>query len=258
MLSASRPSRGAVAAPAFPRFPDAPPIEPAPVPEMNGPIGLRDSRGPSTLSLTGSSLWIALGIAASLVVLTWVVAYQSGAKHEQARLLGPKQAPPPDGAVDGKTGLQPTDRTPKTPTPRTSPIDGAGTAAKPKTPAAPPAQQEQTSAVFGDDPREVGVNYLVIERLLLKDAQAAAAFLSQNGVPAVVVAPEGEEAASLLAKPRSLWCVIARQGLTSDEYKRGAERQGLIAKVQQIGRRWKTEQKGSSDFASCGWDKYNK
>jgi hypothetical protein len=116
-----------------------------------------------------------------------------------------------------------------------------------------------TLSVFGVDPREQGKNYLVIERLMFDDAMAAAQFLTDNGVPSVVVAPEGVEVSDLQQQPRGIWLVVAREGFTRDEFRASGPRADEIkSAVVKLGRRWKQDHKGTTNFANCYWNKFGK
>jgi hypothetical protein len=113
--------------------------------------------------------------------------------------------------------------------------------------------------VIGDDPRLPGNDYLIVESLTLKDAEPVANFLVENGVPAVVVPPQGVDPAKLSQDPRGMWWVIVRQGLTSEEFKGGDPRKNqLLGTVKKIGRRWKQDHKGSTDFSTAFWRLYSK
>jgi hypothetical protein len=56
-----------------------------------------------------------------------------------------------------------------------------------------------------------------------------------------------------------MWWVIVRQGLTSEEFKGGDPRKNqLLGTVKKIGRRWKQDHKGSTDFSTAFWRLYSK
>ncbi len=216
---------------------------------------MTDDRPPSRAGLfvSYSGLAIAAGAAALLLILVAVVSYRSGAEDEKNQLLAERTQTPPTKPAD--------DHTP-------DPAETVGgTARVPEQPNSRDAGNDATSSggsalpVLGEDPRERGHNYLVVATLFRQDATAAAQFLTDSGVPCVVVAPEGKSPDSLLQDRRSNWLVVARQGFSTEEYKLPSSqtrRADLERRVKQIGRRWKQDKKGSTDFADSFWDKFGK
>ncbi len=144
--------------------------------------------------------------------------------------------------------------------PRTNtPPRGQDPKAAPKAPAKAPAFTGP--AVFGDDPRVVG-NELPDRRdpdVRRRDGRAE--FLTAGGVPSVVVVPENVKAtpSEHQIDPRASWQIIVREGFTRDEFRAASARADAIEKaVRQIGRRWKDDQKGSTNFSRCFWKKFGK
>lgn len=187
----------------------------------------------------------AVGILIAVVAAVSILAFKAGAKRERDQLLPKDSGPPPVVTPD----VSLTNR-PVIPQPERKTVE-------PTPPPEPPAAKAGAPPVFGDDPREVGKNYLVVERLLFDDAMEAAQFLTDNGVASVVVPPEGLKTEDLLKQPRALWLVVVREGFTRDEFRAdGARATAIKNAVIHLGRRWKQDHKGKSDFASCLWDKY--
>lgn len=222
--------------------------------DSSDPGPARPARPGVFLSYPG--LAIAVALVVLVTVLIAVTSYRSGVQDERNQLLALRdQAPPHESGIDGLGGNPPNspDRVdPPRPAPQAGDPDRPAPA---KTPPAPPLP------VLGEDPRVRGSNYLIVATLFRTDAQNAAQYLTDAGLPCVVVAPEGKSPDALLQDRRANWLVIARQGFTTEEYKSPAAisaRSELERRVKQIGRRWKQDKKGTSDFADCFWDKFGR
>lgn len=201
-------------------------------------------------------LGIAAGIVIVALVLVAVISYRSGATDERNQLLAARnQAPPADTGVPSlvDTGGDPGRATP--------PGEPQGPAENSDSASGQRPAPATSLPVLGEDPRVRGSNYLIVATLFLNDAKAAAQFLTDTGVPCVVVAPEGKSPDALAQDRRANWIVIARECLTSDEYRlptSSARRSDLERRVKALGRRWKQDQRGATDFSDCYWDKYGK
>jgi hypothetical protein len=202
------------------------------------------------VSLSSSVLWAAGGALVLVLVLTWVMAYQLGARNERNRLLGRADQPPPPISPETPGVGRRSESRPAAARP-TAATQSPSTAGSVTRPPAPPVG-------IDDDPRVAGVNYLIIASLRREDAERAAAFLTDSGVPSAVVVPEGKSEARLRQDPRATWQVIAREGVPSGEFRASAQRRAdLESKVKQLGARWKADHKGVANFADCGWDRFD-
>jgi hypothetical protein len=190
-----------------------------------------------------------VGVLIAVVAVIAMLAFNAGAKREQEQLLPKDGEPPVVGRPANPREPQPAD-----------PLRESGARRAGETPAAPRTDAARAALpVYGEDPRESGKNYLIIERLMFDDAMAAAEFLTANGVPSVVVAPEGTEVSDLQQQPRAIWLVVARDGFTRDEFRADSARAEEIKNsVIRLGRRWKQDHKGSTNFANCYWNKFGK
>ncbi len=103
----------------------------------------------------------------------------------------------------------------------------------------------QASAVVGSDPRVSGLNYFICARLREEEAIRAAEFLSANGVAAAVTPADNAR----------LRLVIASRGFTRDEI-RGAEATALRARITSLGRIFKDQHKGPTNFHDVYPEKY--
>ncbi len=224
--------------PSEPGTPQAPPVED----EGRWDSELFSGR---RLSISMSALGLVGAVAVGLLAITWTVGYKAG-EARQARL---------DGALlrtgDSQAVVDPMNTPDLVPPPAPGGAQGnsnTGAAAKP-----------DADGAVGVDPRQRGYNYLIAATLPLKDAQAAARFLTVNGVGAAVVTPEGVDPVAGAANNRSLWLVIVSEGISPEEYRRSDDqRASLVNTVKQLGRRWRSEQRGSADFAQCYWKKFGK
>ncbi|MBC7771541.1 MAG: hypothetical protein H7210_03495 [Pyrinomonadaceae bacterium] len=200
-------------------------------------------------------VWLALAAVLVAMLVTAVIAYKSGAEDEKNRLLATRNDPPPslgDSTADQLN--QPSAATDRTTTGSdvNPPTERRGNTA---------LNNSAVLPVFGDDPRQKGTNYLIVAKLFLKDATAAAQYLTENGVPCVVVPPEGVDSLKLQEDRRGNWLVVVRSGYASDEFSKPAaeaQRAEIMKKVKQLGRRWKEDRKGASSFADSFWDKYGR
>ncbi|RMD65505.1 MAG: hypothetical protein D6824_02530 [Planctomycetota bacterium] len=89
------------------------------------------------------------------------------------------------------------------------------------------------------DPREPGMNYYVVDRLRPDEAVAAARYLRLHGIEAVVLPSDS---------PR-LRLVVALRPFAPGQVS-SPESKAYAARIREIGRRWKTQDGGVSDFST--------
>ncbi|MFG0274690.1 MAG: hypothetical protein ACF8QF_06505 [Phycisphaerales bacterium] len=111
---------------------------------------------------------------------------------------------------------------------------------------APAAEPAPASTEPGADPRTPGLNYFIVARDLPDEAERAAAYLRESGVPAAVVP----------SSTGSLRLVVALQGFTGDQMRAG-EHNTLKARIQSLGRIWKRDMGGTTDWADTYPAKYS-
>lgn len=100
----------------------------------------------------------------------------------------------------------------------------------------------------GDDPRQVGLNYLIAATLTADEAERAAQFLAGRGLEVAVVPADN--------RGPSRWVVVL-EGLTAKEL--GSTRaRALEQKIQDLGRVYKQEFKGPTVFNDPWWKKHTK
>lgn len=103
---------------------------------------------------------------------------------------------------------------------------------------AAPTQTAPQPFVTGADPRTAGMNYFVLARLPQDEAEKAAAYLSKNGVAAAVVPSDNPK----------FQHVITTRGFVGSDLN-GPEASRLKSEIRRIGRAFKAETKGPTDFA---------
>jgi hypothetical protein len=123
-----------------------------------------------------------------------------------------------------------------------------GATNQPRQPAAStePAASPVPSTAPGADQRTPGLNYFIVARDLPDEAERAAAFLRDNGVPAAVVP----------SSSTGLRLVVALQGFTGEQMRAG-EHNALKVRLQSLGRIWKRDEGGTTDWDDTYPAKYS-
>lgn len=221
----------------------APPRQPDPT----WPPANSSTAAPGTgIRLTPAIISLAVAALLMLIFGVWFFAFKMG---EQKKAEDVKQFLDPNKVAANPTG----------PANPLNPQGGAGSgnpvgATPTSIPEPEPAQEPQA------DPRKPGNNYLHIVTLEAKEADRAVAYLTKNGVPAAAV-PDKKlgkiDPADARAKNLAL-LVFALEPVPSDQFKASErKRLDLIEKVRQIGKKWRRDEKGPSDFGEPGWARYN-
>ncbi len=196
-------------------------------------------------SISASVVLLAAAGVIALCVLAWSTAYEAGkreARAETARELRLQSSgalrDPLNSDLPLNPGLVQQGQSPS----------AAGAA--PTLP--PPAPQPRAG-----DPREPGKNYLQLITTDRAEAEGIVKFLGENGVPAFVV-PVGVDRTGSAAKNPARFTVLAARGITPEEYRaRAASRTELEGAISRLGRRWRDEKKGSTDFSGKFWSKFS-
>ncbi len=201
--------------------------------------------GSRTLRIPVGYVIIAVGLAFVLAVVGYLVGYNRRdaiAKADQERqrinnaqldMVDPLNAPTggPVGTKAASTNppVQPVTRPPQQ--------------------AAPPRQatggQQEVPAGLDRDPRVVGMNYWVIARLGPDEARRAAAFLMANGVTVAIVETNSERFRE----------IIAAAGFEGSGNSPEAAR--LKSRVLELGRLYRVQEKGPTDFSDMYARKYS-
>jgi hypothetical protein len=106
-----------------------------------------------------------------------------------------------------------------------------------------------------EDTREIGLNYLQLTSFVeRKEAFAAAAFLTEAGVPTI---PVGMDTGRVDGNNREKYLLIALEGIPGDRFKALADRRAQIRRrVQELGRIWTKEHGGTHSFHDPQWAKH--
>lgn len=194
--------------------------------------------------------WLYLGAAGLLLgaLLLWVIAWRGGADREKVKadkqlgLVAGQQAP----AVNDPLKVQ-------QPQPQQIPISPGLVPQRPPpgTPA-PTADSPTTSASFGQDPRQPGFNYLLVEGKLDKDsAQKIFDFLTTSGLPVFAVVDDRGGAANNPA----LYLIGVSRGFNRDDLRSKAKGE-LEAQIRKLGQQWQSQHRGSTDFSRFFWARH--
>ncbi|MFZ4574113.1 MAG: hypothetical protein ACOYN0_06925 [Phycisphaerales bacterium] len=197
---------------------------------------------------------LALGIAIAMVGLLLFGAYSLG--YSLGRREGERDTAELASRLDSVRDPGSEDRTPTEPsTPQPAPNRDPAPSPNP-----PPSASESLTpkGVLRGDPREKGLNYLVLGTFGREDAQAAVDFLATNSVQAFAVAVESRPGVANNPNPGRQYMVYALPGLTSDEYRKGVTKKtNLEAAVAKAGALWQKDHRGVSNFAKTMWAKYD-
>jgi uncharacterized protein (UPF0333 family) len=258
-----------------PNTPNAHTPRPAPAPVAVAPTTYTAAQAPiddepesdKVLGITpGSRLNIPVGfafVAMALVIAAVIAAYSLGyskmEKQVEARKAG-ELAKQNEGIVDPtatQTGGSATPVIPginnagANPSTATQPNRQPSQATKP--PAPQPEEPKPTSPRVTvvksakDDPRKVGLNYPTVATLPIKEATAAAEFLVSKGYP-TILAPSPSDS--------RLFTVVPLIGLEREGYQKNSEAEAR--KLRELGRAFKRDQKGATDFNDLFWKKFDR
>jgi hypothetical protein len=200
--------------------------------------------GARTLRIPVGYVIVAVGLALVLTVVGYIVGYNRRdalAKAEHARtaeaqldMVDPLNAP--TGGVGTQEG-SPSQTQPVV----TRPPQQSSTPRQ----AAAPAGQTSPPVSADRDPRVMGMNYWVIARLGPDEARRAASFLLANGVTVAVVETNSERFRE----------IIASTGFEGSGNSPEASR--LKSRVLELGRLYRVQEKGPTDFSDMYARKYS-
>lgn len=225
------------------------PVEDEPV----GPAAAAPRDEPGRLNISPSVLLLAGAGVIAVCVLIWSVAYDVGkgeaeeAARRQLRLQADGTVRDPLNAdLPLNTNLVRPETRPSAPSAAPDGSGGAGT----------PNQSGQAAASATGDPREVGKNYLQLVTTDKTEADALVKFLGENGVSAFQVSLDGPGTG---ANNRARFTVFCSRGISREELKdRVPARTELDDAVGRLGRVWKGERRGSTDFSGRIWSKFTR
>lgn len=190
-----------------------------------------------------AALLAGMGVIA-LCVLVWSVAFDVGRNEAEEAARRDLRLQAGGGIRDPLNTDLPLN--PGLVRPETRPSPPPTSASNPPTPPA---------AAVGD-PREVGKNYLQLVTTDRAEAEALVQFLGENGVPAFMLPLDGTGGA---ANNRARFTVFCSRGITGDEFRaRAPARTELDEAIGRLGRVWRNERRGSTDFSGRIWSKYSR
>lgn len=229
------------------------------------PPTFRERLSAHTMLLPRNALWIGIAGIAIAIVLVWVIAYSMGRKDTEKELIG--FTPPPDtntikepGDLDPGTSPKPIPNPPRTLPPNQPPSNPE---TQPKPPQAPPPSTSPILTHAGTqlaDPREPGSNYLALAILTREKAEDAIAFLAQNSVKAFALPLDPAASRSNNVDPsQDRYRLYALPGFPGGkDYSRSqAQRTELVRTLNDLGTRWQRERRGTSNFRSSNWERYD-
>ncbi|CAG1000231.1 hypothetical protein PHYC_02826 [Phycisphaerales bacterium] len=210
-----------------------------------------------TLRLTTNALYIGIAAVSVLLIGMYILGFKIGTSKEAAKTqneLGP-------AFRDRPAVTEPAVRQPDTPRLTNSAAQGPTVppAASPAKPMPQPAASGPILTSHGSlqDPRQKDLNYLALARLPRADCDAAIKFLAANGVEAFAVPLDQNDREANNPGPLGRYRLYVMPGITGEQYKADhPTKTGLQTRVAQLGQVWQKEHRGSSNFGSTGWVKY--
>lgn len=189
-----------------------------------------------TLRVPMGFVFVAAAVVLVLVGGAYSIGYSRGAEKERAEAI--RRAFGDVTPVDPLAGTNPGGGEVRQPAQgtrvQTAPPPQQGTPAE--------AQNRSSGARSGaegsGDPRVEGLNYFHVARVFEEEANQIASFLNANGVAAAVVPSNNAR----------LRIVVASQGYPRGEIY-GAEANALKAEIRRLGRLYKAQENGSTDFS---------
>ena len=196
-------------------------------------------------------------IAIALIVGAWTLGFRSGnqaGKEEMSQLVGDQPIVTPPLTHPAATELEL--NTPAEPATDNQPIANPEPAQN--TPSqANPSGIMSPSGFLSQDPREHGLNYLVLATLNTEQAADAISFLYSNGITVIgvpVVDSRGSRANNPsrytlyslgVAIPGNQWSAMSQARMQHQQ------------RIANLGARWQRERRGASDFSQTNWEKYD-
>ena len=209
----------------------------------------------SGIRLSSPMFYTLIAVGFALILAAWTIGYQrgnaAGKKAIEPYVRDQPVVRPVETQVPTPAVNQPragTDRPSATTTaPTTTPTAATSSGLAVMSP----------SGFLDTDPREPGLNYLVLATLDTEQAADAISFMYLNSVPVIGVPVVDNRASSANNPSRytlySLGVAIPGNQWSAMSVER-SQHQRLIA---DLGARWQRERRGGSDFSRTNWEKYN-
>ncbi len=210
-------------------------------------------------------VWLAIAIILLAVVIAYIIGARSGSTPIEPRLTPPILEPtdqPEDRSSSPAAGTassaaqQPKSGNVKSDNEKLVPREG-----RDGTVLIPPAGAVALTAKgwLPSDPRQDGLNYLLLASFNLTESEDAVVFLSENGLETFALYVDPSRVQGNNPDPTRPFRLFVSRGISSDEYsKKMTARTGVEGQVARLGPRWQKERKGSSNFAKPDWQKYSR
>lgn len=227
----------------------------------------------STKSIPLPMVYVGVFVALLLALGAYLLGTRVGATSKEQELAGVLRKDPPaiKEAAGNTSPLGNFQSQPARPVPQ--PVQPTNTGDEPRlagvafpnlTPEAfdnPPPKQElmiASDTVQGwasVDPRQRGLNYMTLGILSRRDAGYAVMLMHANGVPALAV-PVDKGGVSANNQGPANYRVWLLQGITGEQFRSDDPiKVRLDKRVREVGRAWRQQAKGPTDFADAFWDK---
>ncbi len=215
------------------------------------------STNDSGLRVPMSRVYLIAVVVLALLIGAWVVGYKFGLKDGKSQI---EQYVRDQPVVPRSTENEPVTSPVEQNNPSTNPITSTGSEqeTRPNTPSPSTsgATLMSSNGFLSTDPRQAGLNYLVLATLSTEQAADAIAFMGQHGVDIIGV-PVVDSGASRANNPSrytlySLGLAIPGNRWSAMSVERN-QHQTLIAN---LGVRWQRERRGGSDFTQTNWEKF--
>jgi len=245
-----------------------PPNDPAPLESASDTLPATNTLD-RHLRVPMSAIYLSIAGLLLIVLLVWGLAYRIGRSEEKVKtdkLLGAAAGQQVTDPLKSSSQPEQTQINPNLVSPRT-PVSIDQSARKPATPTLPERSAAKPSSLpqnapqaavpasipgqpaFGTDPRQSGLNYLIVEGRLDRDsAERIQEFLGENGIPAFAVVDDRNGATNNPA----LYLVGIAQGFAKGEYKSQAGTD-LAERVRRLGQQWQSQRRGTTSFAQTYW-----
>ena len=212
----------------------------------------------SGVRLSSPVFYTLIVLAVALILSAWAVGYKVGEKAGASKIEDYVRDQPVVSPISNQANTQIQE-------PNTTNDPGILAINQPDSSTQQPQNQISNTAPVGimsptgfltDDPREPGLNYLVLATLDTEQAADAIAFMYSHGVRVIGV-PEVDSSGSSannpsryrlyslgLAIPGNQWSAMSAQRLQHQQ------------RVADLGSRWQREHRGGSDFSLTNWEKF--
>lgn len=208
-----------------------------------------------TVRLPVSYLYIALAAISLALILVWAVAFKLGGNATERDLVQGMSRPAPTITTDPLSDPEPRILAP----PESDPVGTIQPAPqiRPGTPSARPGGILTATGPVADDPREPGLNFLVVESNMERgEAERLVVFLSNKGQAAIGVQMLDRGGQPTNNPPR--YQIVLTRGFPGRGFGDSKPvRDSIVSDVKRLGTTWQREFKGSTRLASPLWTKYS-